>query len=192
MTTALLIVDMQNDFVLETSPFHIAGARATVPQLTRLLAAARARSWVIVHVVREYAADGTDVELTRRESFLGCGGYAVPGTRGAEIIEELTPAPGEYRIVKPRFSAFMHTKLDLVLRRRGVTSVVVSGTQYPNCIRATAFDALALDYAVSVAEDATSAQTPEIAAANILDLENVGISCCNTDELLAAESTTTE
>lgn len=188
MTTALLIVDMQNDFVLETSPFRVAGAQATVPQLARLLSAARARRWVIVHVVREYAADGSDVELTRRDGFLGCGGYAVPGTRGAEIIEELAPAPGEYRIVKPRFSAFMHTKLDLLLRRSGVSSVVVCGTQYPNCIRATAFDALALDYAVVVAEDATSAQTPEIAAANLLDLENVGIPCRSSDAILAAET----
>jgi nicotinamidase-related amidase len=186
MTTALLIVDMQNDFVDPDSPFCIAGARATVPHLSRLLAEARMRGWVVVHVVREHRVDGTDVEWPRREGFLAAGGYAIPGTRGVRIIEELTPVSGEYRIVKPRFSGFMQTNLDAVLRRRGVERVVVCGTQYPNCLRATAFDALALDYRVVVALEATSAKTPEVAAANISDLEAVGIPCRPIDEILAS------
>jgi nicotinamidase-related amidase len=186
MTTALLVVDMQNDFVDPESPFCIAGAQATVPQLVRLVGEARARGWVIAHVVREHRVDGSDVELPRREAFLATGGYAVPGTRGVRIIEELIPARDEHRIVKPRFSAFMHTNLDAILRRRGVERVVVCGTQYPNCIRATAFDALSLDYQVVVALDATSAQTPEVAAANIADLDNVGIACRAIDDILAA------
>lgn len=177
MSTALLIVDMQNDFVREGAPARIAGALATVPRVIELLAAARAHKWLVVHVIREYAADGSNVELPRRNSFLSAGGYAVAGTAGAEIVAALTPTAGELRLVKPRFSAFHHTPLHSVLSGKGISRVVVCGTQYPNCIRATAFDALSLDYEVIVAEDATSAQTPEVAQANIVDLRNVGITC---------------
>jgi nicotinamidase-related amidase len=187
MTTALLVVDMQNDFVDSESPFCIAGARATVPALVRLLGEARARRWVVAHVVREHQADGSDVEWPRRERFLEQGGYAVAGSDGARIIDELLPRTGEFRIVKPRFSAFLHTNLDALLRRHRVERIVVCGTQYPNCIRATAFDALSLDYRVFVALEATSAQTPEVAAANIRDLDAVGIPCRPIDELLASE-----
>lgn len=184
MSTALLIVDMQNDFVDPASPFCIAGARETVPEVVRLLDGARSRGWFVVHVVREHDPSAVDVERPRKEAFLARGGYAVPGTRGVRIIEELTPRTGESRIIKPRFSGFMHTNLDATLRHRGITRVVVCGTQYPNCIRATAFDALALDYDVVVALEATSAKTPEVAAANIADLENVGIPCRPIDEVL--------
>jgi nicotinamidase-related amidase len=184
MTTALLIVDMQNAFVRAESPFCIPGAQASIPELQRLLGAARDLRWLVVHVVREHRADASDVELPRRRVFLDKGGYAVPGTWGVEIVDELLPLPSEHRIVKPRFSAFMNTNLDSVLRRHGVSRVVVSGTQYPNCIRATAFDALSLDYDVCIARDATSAASVDVASSNIRDLENVGIPCLPTDELL--------
>ncbi|HEX2735883.1 MAG TPA: isochorismatase family cysteine hydrolase [Polyangiaceae bacterium] len=185
MHTALLIVDMQNDFVLENAPAAIAGAPASLPELVRLLTAAREQKWYVVHVVREYLADGSNIELPRREAFLRLGGYAVPGTRGARIVKELTPIEGELVLVKPRFSAFMQTPLDAMLRRQGVRRVIVCGTQYPNCIRATAFDALALDYEVAVALGATSAQTDAVARANIHDLCNVGIACSSLEQLLS-------
>ncbi len=175
---------MQNDFVLEGAPARIVGALAAVPSLVRLLTGAREREWHVVHVVREYAADGSNIELPRRDGFLACGGYAKPGTSGASIIEALTPVAGELQIVKPRFSAFMQTPLDAILRRRGVQRVVVCGIQYPNCIRATAFDALSLDYDVVVAEGATAAQNDEVAAANIRDLRNVGIACLPVEQVL--------
>ncbi|MCR4297376.1 MAG: isochorismatase family protein [Gallionella sp.] len=78
--------------------------------------------------------------------------YAVPGTKGVEIIDALSPMTGEYRVVKPRFSAFFGTELELILRRLGADSVVVCGTQYPemnvssvyvyNLVRDKRFDAL--------------------------------------------------
>jgi nicotinamidase-related amidase len=184
MQTALLIVDMQNDFVLPSAAACIRGAQATVPSIVRLLSGARAQGWTVVHVIREYRADATDVEVPRRKRFLELGGYAVTGTAGAQIIPELAPTAAERVVVKPRFSGFMTTPLEAVLRAAAVTRVVICGTQYPNCIRATALDALALDFDVVVALDATSAQTPEIAAANVLDLRNVGIPCLPVDEVL--------
>lgn len=87
-------------------------------------------------------------------------------------------------LVKPRFSAFMGTPLDLVLRRLAVQELVIAGTQYPNCIRATVLHAVCLDYDVTVGT-ACSAQTEPVVAADIVDLADIGVCCWTTDNYLA-------
>ncbi len=179
---ALIIIDMQNDFVLPGAPVCVAGAYATIPCIKNLLDLFRMKNQPVFHVIREYRADGSDVEITRMNSFLNDKSYAVPGTKGCEIVNELSPVAGEYRVIKNRFSAFMNTELDFMLRRLGVTNLVVCGTQYPNCIRATIFDAIAYGYPVINITDATSAQTQQIANANITDLKNIGAECMLFDD----------
>lgn len=79
-------------------------------------------------------------------------------------------------VIKKRFSAFMHTNLESLLRRLGVQHVVIAGVQTPNCIRQTAFDAVGLDFPdVTVLEDATASAVPEVQDANLYDMRNVGI-----------------
>ena len=181
MADALLIIDMQNDFVLPNAPACVAGAWASVPCVAATLERFRARSRPIFHVVREYRADGSDIEITRLERFRAGARVAVPGTPGCAIIEALTPRDGEYRLVKNRFSAFMATELDFMLRRLGIDHLAVCGTQWPNCIRATVFDAISLGYGVTVIDDATSAQSLAIAEANRLDVRNIGVRVENLD-----------
>lgn len=173
---ALLIIDMQNDFVHPGTPIHVAGAAATVPVIRKLRESCRKHEIPVFHVIRSYSADGLTVERARLADFRRTP-FVVPGTLGAEIIKELTPEAGEKTVIKPRYSAFFQTSLDLMLKRLGVERVLVSGTQYPNCIRATVNDALSLDYAVSVITDACSAKTEAVAAANILDMRNLGAEC---------------
>lgn len=173
---ALLIIDMQNDFVHPGTPVHVAGAEATVPAIRKLRESCRKHEIPVFHVIRSYSADGLTVERARLADFRRTP-FVVPGTLGAEIIKELTPEAGEKTVIKPRYSAFFQTSLDLMLKRLGVERVLVSGTQYPNCIRATVNDALSLDYAVSVITDACSAKTEAVAAANILDMRNLGAEC---------------
>ncbi|MEI3040320.1 MAG: isochorismatase family cysteine hydrolase [Victivallales bacterium] len=185
--TALLIIDMQRDFVQPESPLHVAGAAATVPAIARLLAECRRRRDVaIFHIVRSYEPDGCDVERCRRELFQRTP-CMVRGTAGTEIMPELAPLPEETVIVKPRFSAFFHTKLDLCLRALGVDHLLIAGTQYPNCIRGTVTDALSHDYRVTVVSDCCSAKTPEVAAANLTDMANLGARCLTLEEWLAQE-----
>ena len=76
---------------------------------------------------------------------------------GVEIVKELAPHAGDYRIVKPRIQLFFGTVLELILKRLGIEGLVICGTQYPNCIRATAFDGLSLGSSATVITDATSA-----------------------------------
>jgi len=186
---ALVIVDMQNDFVLPGLPFCIAGAHDTIPRIRKALEGFRKARWPVFHMVREHRADGSDVEITRAQGFLNTATYAIPGTKGCEIVEALQPREGEYRIAKQRFSGFMQTELDFILRRLGITHIVVCGTQYPVCIRTTVFDGIAYGYRVTILTDATSAQTPEIAEANIRDIKNIGVHCTTVSEFLNKAAT---
>jgi len=180
---ALFIIDMQNDFVLPDSPSCIKGAYKTVPILATVLERFRALNAPIFHIVREYRADGSDIEQFRYKEFIEGNKCAVPGTVGCDVVKELSPIKGEYRIVKNRFSGFMNTELEFILRPLEVTDIIITGTQYPNCIRATAFDAVAYGYNVVLLTDATSAASEEVAKANIVDLRNIGIRCIKSSEL---------
>lgn len=181
--TALLVIDMQKDFVLPGAPAQVAGALATVPAIRRLLDRARGEGWRIIHVRRAHRADGSDAELFRRQAFREGRGICVAGSPGAEPVDGLEELPGETVLTKLRFSAFLFTELDMLLRRLGVDTLVLCGTQYPNCLRATAVDALARDYRVILATDACSAQNEDVARANILDLSNMGAACVAQDDI---------
>lgn len=181
---ALLIIDMQKDFVLPGAPAQVAGAYATIPHIKQVLQHFREKKWTVFHVVREHRADGSDIEPFRRKDFLEKQKYAVPGTPGCEIVDELKPLPGEFRIVKKRFSAFMKTPLDFVLRQMEIRCLVICGTQYPTCVRASIYDAIAYGYDITLLTDATSAQTPEIAEANIRDIRDLGVTCLSTHRFI--------
>lgn len=86
-------------------------------------------------------------------------------------------------VAKTRFSAFHATPLLADLRARGVTRLALAGVQTPNCIRATAYDALALDVAsVAVLSDASAAATPFVHNANLYDLRVAGADVLTVDE----------
>jgi len=167
MKTALLIIDMQNDFILHGAPAEVPGAIKIVPAAKKLLYFCRERKIPVFHVIRQYRHDGSDIENFRREGFLQKGRYLVPGT----------PAEGEYVIVKPRFSAFFCTELELILKRIQLDDIVICGVQYPNCIRATALDSVSYNYNTTVITDATAGADDDIALSNIRDLRNIGVEC---------------
>jgi nicotinamidase-related amidase len=132
---------------------------------------------MVIHIIRQHDASGCDAEPFRRQLFENGSGFCVKGTRGAQIVDELQPKSGDYQVVKTRFSGFFKTELHELLQRLGIKRLVLAGTQYPNCIRATAVDAISLDYETVVCTDACSAASPEVAAANIYDLERMEIEC---------------
>ena len=175
---ALLIIDMQNDFVLPQKPRSVAGARVVIPKIQAVLAGFRKRSLPVFHVVRVHRADGSDVEIIRQELFRK-EPFAVAGTTGAAVIDELAPREGEYILPKIRMSAFIGTELDLILRTLGVTTLFVCGIQTPNCIRTTVFDAIAYNYPVVLVDDATGAASDEVHRANVRDMQNIGVRVVN-------------
>jgi len=171
---ALLIIDMQNDFILDEKPLQVQGARAIIPRIRKVLDLFRNTDLPVFHVVRVHRPDGSDVELMRQDLFMRCP-FAVEGTSGAAVIDEIAPITGECLLPKIRMSAFIGTGLDLTLRTLGVDTIVVTGIQTPNCIRTTVFDAMAYNYQTWLVTDATAAQSEEIHVSNVRDMENIGV-----------------
>lgn len=175
--TALVVIDMENAFIDEKSPLCIKQAAATVPACGRVICRAREREIPVFFVNRVYRKNGSDVEFSRYESWAGAGRYLAPDSKGPlsiEVPEEFLPTPADYSIIKPRFSAFFQTELDLILRRLGVKTVFLMGTTTPNCIRTTCYDGLSLDYNIVVIEDCCSSNTEEIQRVNMEDMARVG------------------
>lgn len=187
MKQALIVIDMQNGFLNQESPLCIRMARATVPACARVIAACRQAEVPVIFVNRAYRADGSDVELARRPIWEKGGKPLTPDSTGALSVEnppEFGRCPSDYEIIKPRYSAFFQTSLDLLLRRLGVETVVLTGTTTPNCVRTTCYDALSLDYRVTVLADCCSSNTEEIQRANLKDMENVGAGICSSSSFL--------
>ncbi len=180
----ILVVDMENDWVLPDSPMRVAGAYATLPAIKKFLDYGRANDWAVIYIYRIHRISGVDAELFRRHFFEEGKPFCIAGTKGAEIPEEIAPQPGDIKVTKQRFSAFFGTDLDLILRGLGAKNVYITGTQYPNCIRATAVDSMGLDYNTTVVTDCCSAASEEVAKANIFDIRNMGIPCIDSSEIM--------
>ena len=174
---ALIVIDMQKAFVEPGAAHCIAGAKATVPACAKVIAEARAAGSPVFWVRRQYRPDGSDVELTRKAAWKAGGGTMAPGSTGInseELAEGLMAEPSDYQIIKPRWSGFFQTELDLILRRLQIETVVLIGTTTPNCVRTTCYDAIALDYETIIIEQCCSSQTEEIQRANMEDMEHIG------------------
>ena len=176
--SALVVIDMEMGFLSPQSPHCIPAATAIVPALTRAVQTARGKGIPVFFVKRLYRADGSDVELCRWEDWRAGGRPMAPDSEGplsAMAPEGLRPQPGDYAITKPRWSAFFQTELDLILRRLGVRTVILAGTTTPNCVRTSAYDALALDYNVAVLSDCTASRSEAVQRANLEDMACVGV-----------------
>lgn len=185
---ALIIIDMQNGFIDKDSSLGIAGAEATLPACSQALARARSLGIPVFHVCREYAADGSDVESIRFETWLSGGkpiSKASENPKSLDFPDPVAPQGDDRVIVKPRFSAFFGTDLHETLQAEGVTTVILIGTTTPNCIRSSCYDALSLDYNVVIIEDCTSSRTPEVQAGNIADMAFIGAQVIDVERFCA-------
>ncbi len=182
----LLVIDMQQGFLSPRSPFCIQGAAATVPACAQMIHWARERKIPVFFITRLYRADGSDVERARRETWLAGGKPLSPGCVpeiSTAMPEEFEKTASDYHLIKQRYSAFFQTELDLLLRRLGIDTVILTGTTTPNCIRTTCYDALSLEYDCIVVSDCTSSASDEIQASNLRDMANVGAVICTAAEL---------
>src|SRR5438876_621099 len=155
--TAMIVVDMQNDFVAVGAPMETRAARAMVPKLAEALKICRDAAIRVIYTAHVHRRDGCDMGLfddlhppiAKRDGLLD-------GTQGVDIYPELAPAPGEHVIKKHRYSGFFGTDLDMILREWGVDTVIISGTTTENCCHATARDAMFRNYRVVFLSDATA------------------------------------
>jgi ureidoacrylate peracid hydrolase len=155
-TTAMIVVDMQNDFVAVGAPMETPDARAMVPNLARALKFCRDVGIRVIYTTHAHRSDGCDAGLFADIwPPIASKAGLVDETPGVDIYPELAPAPGEHVIKKHRYSAFFGTDLDIILRGWGIETVIVSGTTTENCCHATARDAMFRNYRVAFLADAT-------------------------------------
>jgi len=160
--TALFIIDMQKDFCLDGFATSKAGrpldaARSIVPRLQDLLAAAREAGALVCHIgfwtLEDHLSDSGPWLAQRRRATYASDRIAMAGSEGAEFIDELAPAEGEHVVHKHRYSAFKGTDLDMVLRGRGIRTVVPTGVSTNVCVESTLRDAFEHAYYVCVPRD---------------------------------------
>lgn len=176
-TTALLIIDMQKAFVEPGQPLCVAGAASTVSALVRAVSYVRSKGGKIIWVRREYEPDGSDMETFRRNQMREAGtlGVMAKSSYGVQPVCGLEGKPEDFVVVKKRFSGFFQTKLKQYLDENHIHTVLVTGTQTPNCVRATAFDAVSYDYRTIVIADCTSSVNDRVQQSNLEDMRNAGI-----------------
>ncbi len=151
-TTALIVVDMQNDFVKPGGALVVPQAEQTIPAIRRLLTLARRGGAAVFYTQDTH--DPGDME------FPIWGEHVLRGSWGWQIVDELAPQPGERVIQKLRYDGFFGTPLDDELRLKNVATVIVCGTVANICVLHTAGSAALRGYKVVLPVDAISAITP--------------------------------
>jgi len=170
VSAALLVIDPQVDFLamVEAGSADTCGAEAALAGMTRLVAAAEARSLPVVFTQEVHRPGRVDFgrELDGDEPV-----HCVEGTPGVEFVEGLGPGASEWTIRKRRYSAFFATDLDLLLRGLGVDTVIACGFLTDVCVHYTCVDAHQLDYHVRVAGDACAGSSAPSARAALAAID---------------------
>jgi len=197
---ALITIDTQQD-TLDGQPLEIPGTSTILPNMQKLLNKFRKIQLPIIHIVRLYKGDGSNVDLCRIKMVESGAVVLQPRTDGCELAKELLPEPGlhldtdllldggiqqlgprEVVIYKPRWGAFYKTALEEHLMELGVTSLLFTGCNFPNCPRSSIYEASERDHRIVLAEDAVSG----LYKRGIDEMQNIGISVMTTQELLRA------
>lgn len=181
---ALIVVDMQNHFVHPDSQFRCFEATREVPRIKALIEACREAG---VPVVYTQATFDPDVDRPFRMRLGNRENHLRPGTWGAQIVDDLTPLPGE-RVVstKHTYDAFEGTDLDYVLRYREVRAVIICGTNTDRCCESTARRAFSLHYQVVFGSDVNSTDSGWQQTATLRSMR-FGLARVATSEQIIAE-----
>jgi len=169
---ALLVIDMQNDFVREGAIMEVPEARAQVGRIAGLIDACREKDVPVIYTVHETDPVFNPLEIATFPHLAEAG--MRKGTDGIEVFEELAPADGEYVLRKRRYSAFFQTDLELVLRNSGVDTVIICGTVSNICCESTARDAYFRDFKVVFGTDVNSALSKEVHDAVLANMRLFG------------------
>jgi nicotinamidase-related amidase len=198
-SAALICIDVQQDFTLPGAPAEVEGTHERLPEMRRLVRGFRAARRPIIQVVRLYLSDGSNVDVCRREAVEQGLRLALPGSSGAELVDELKPrrkvrldpdlllsggfqplGPDEWAMYKPRWDAFHGTALESHLHTLGVDTLVFCGCNFPNCPRTTIYGASMRDFRIVMAVDAVSG----VYDRGLEELRNIGVTMMSTDECI--------
>jgi len=147
---AMLVIDMQHDFVDREAPIPCRGALLVVPKIKKLVEEAHQKKIPVIYTRELHRPDKVDLG---RELDGDCPIHCVEGARGAEIVSELSPSEGDYVIGKRRYSCFFGTDLQVLLKGLGTDVLYLTGVATDVCVYLTAMDAHQLDYRIKIVKD---------------------------------------
>jgi len=198
-SAALVTIDTQVD-TLDQQPLEVPGTSAAVPKIAALAAVFRDAGRPIVHVVRLYRGDGSNVDLCRRSAVEAGAKILAPGSSGSQLAPGIVEHPASFTpeasellegraqevgstevvMYKPRWGSFYETPLEDHLRRNGVSTIVFCGCNFPNCPRTSIYEASERDFRVVLAEDGISGLYEK----GREELESIGVRLMPTAEII--------
>jgi ureidoacrylate peracid hydrolase len=198
--SALIIVDMQNDFLHRDGNFsHIAREHpefeidmpflvGTIPNVKRLADAFRAARRPVLYLAHVLKQDYSDAAFpywrVGIEPGSGNRTHCVEGTWGAQIIDDLMPQEGEHLVVKKGFGGFSNTSLDTVLRNLAVSTCVVSGVTTCVCVSSTIRGGIEHNYRMILVSDAIAEVDRATHEAELRTMERIFADVQTTDEVM--------
>ncbi len=150
---AFLVIDMLNDFVRRGAPLFVPGAQSIVPNIKRRMDEARDQGIPIIYLC--------DAHKPKDPEFRVWPSHAVKGSKGAQVVDGLTPQKGDIVIPKTTYSGFYGTRLEEILKKMRVKQLIITGVCTEICVLYTTADAYMRGYTVEVPEDCCAALTPD-------------------------------
>ena len=194
--SAVLVVDMQNDFLDPEGVTGRAGLETTAmagitPRLRSFIDEARRVKVPVIFIQAIY----NEIYLSEPFKVLFKTKDWLPndqrriceeGTWGADFYGNLSPLPGELVVKKHRYSAFINTELDLVLRGQNIKSLIVTGVGTNVCVESTVRDGFMLSYYITVVEDCTATYSRQAHEASIQNIKDYFGRIATADEIVGA------
>jgi len=185
---AVILIDMINAVVKGQGPPYKTppGREPVVRNFQRLVANCRSVGTPLIYITTYRRPDNADAPKTIADVSGGGGVAMVAGTPAVEVIDELRPRPDDYIVVKPRFSAFHGTNLDLILRALGTETILVGGISTQRSVEGTARDAKNRDLQCIVVSDCCTAGELDVHEMTIKHVLPLLVRVRTTNEVVAA------
>ena len=198
--SALVIVDMQNDFVHADGRFgHLARERpeakidmpflmSTIPHVKRLADAFRRAGRPVVYITQVLKPDYSDAAFpywrSKTNAASGDRTFIVEGSWGAQIIDELKPEQGDHVVIKKGFGGFANTPLDTILRNLGVTTCVMAGVTTCVCVSTTIREGVEYNYRMIIVSDAVAEVHRDTHEAELKTMARIFADVKSSDEVI--------
>lgn len=179
--TAVLVIDMINEFCKPGGKMVLPGYEALMPAQTALIARARTLDVPVIFV-----QDSHRKNMRRDREWVKRTPHGVENTWATQVIDDLAPRPDDIRVIKHRYSAFFQTDLDLVLKDMLIDQLVIFGVVTNICVRSTVHDAFFLGYDVAVPADACAATGAREQESSLYDIATHFGAVSNSRALIAA------
>ena len=178
---ALLIIDMQNDFIAEGAPIECPGGRAIIPNIQRLKDWANQNGIPIIYTQEAHRRQKVDfgMELERSEPE-----HCLEGSQGIEIVPMLKPDDTDYVVIKRRYSAYFQTDFEILLKGLRRNVVLICGAATNVCVYATALETQQRDMHPVVLRDCVAGTSVELHEAFLKNIDYVVGDVVSSDTLI--------